>query len=126
MVNDMNPLMTESEIIGLIDSAVEWRKQLFSNDSNEDNLFITVRLKLGNRVRDFSDIKNMRWEYDGTKEDLITTMFDASLKPCYISNVRPITKNTLRVNLKRATHGRDTNYGANTIDKLVSAMKKET
>lgn len=121
----MNPLMTESEIIGLIDSAVEWRKQFIPKDTNEDNLFITVRLKLGNLIRDFSDIKNMRWAHDGTQEDLVATMFDASLKPCYISNVRPITRNTLRVHLKWATHGRDANYGAATIDKLISVMRKE-
>ena len=123
MVNDMNPLMTESEIIGLIDKAVEFRKSL----GDEESMFITVRVKVvPNRWRDYSAIENMRFEYDGTPEDLTVMMFELSLHQCYISNVKPLTYNTLQVNLKRCQHGRDTNFGADTIDKLLSVMTKET
>ena len=122
MVNDMNPLMTESEIIGLIDKAVEFRKSL----GDEDPTFITVRARVvPNMWRDYSAIENMRFVYDGTPEDLTVLMFELSLRQCYISNVKPLTCNTLQVNFKQGLHGRDTNYGAATIDKLISVMRKE-
>lgn len=118
----MNPIMSEPEIIGLIDKAVEFRKSFGDGEST----FITVRVKVvPNMWRDYSAIENMRYEYDGTPEDLTVLMFELSLRQCYISNVKPRTSNTLQVNFKRGLHGRDTNYGADTIDKLISVMRKE-
>ena len=118
----MNPLMSESEILALIDKAVEFRKSL----GDEESTFITVRVKVfPNRWRDYSAIEGMRFEYDGTPEELTVLMFELSLSQCYISNVKPLTHNTLQVNFKWGLHGRDTNFGANTIDKLLSVMRKE-
>ena len=115
----MNPIMSESDILSLIDKAVEFRKSLDDGDST----FITVRLDFGRVWEDFSDFANSPI-YAGTIEDIPTMLFDLSLNQYYISNVKPFSRHTLRVNFKKGLHGRDTNFGVDTIDKLISVMKK--
>lgn len=118
----MNPLMTEAQIINLIDKAVERRRSIDDGEST----FITIRINLfPNRWRDFSAIETMRWEKDGTPEELPSLLFELQLHQCYISNVKMYSKNTLFVNLKRGMYGRDSNFGSDTIDKLLSVMRKE-
>ena len=122
----MNPLMSESEILALIDKASQERIAQASKLDPDPHSFISIRLKVGkNARRDFSDIPSMRWYNDGTKEQLTPTMFDLALHQCYISNVKMLSENTLQVNFKRCQHGRDTNFGVDTIDKLLSVMRKE-
>ena len=122
----MNPLMSESEIIALIDKALQERIEHGSKLDPDSHSFITIRLKVGRYSRrDFSDLPSMRWYNDGTMEQLTLTLFDLALHQCYISNVKILSENTLQVNLKRCQHGRDTNFGADTIDKLLSVMTKE-
>ena len=121
----MNPLMSESEILALIDKALQERIAHGSSQDPDFNSFIAIRLKVGkNTWRDYSDVPSKRWLPGDTKEQLTLTLFDLALHQYYISNVKPLT-HTLRVNFKRCQHGRDTNFGADTIDKLLSVMRKE-
>ena len=122
----MNPLMSESEVLALIDKALQERIAHGSSQDPDSNSFIAIRLKVGkNTWRDYSDVPSKRWLPGATKEQLTLTLFDLALHQYYISNVKPLTHNTLQVNFKRGLHGRDTNFGADTIDKLLSVMRKE-
>ncbi len=117
----MNPLMSEARILELIDEAHNHQMRWSSCDFNSIQFKIRDDKKFRNVY--FSDvIEYCRQSH--RLDEIPSVMFDLSLHQFYISNVKALAYGILRVTFKHCEHGRDTNYGADTIDCLMSVAKR--
>lgn len=115
----MNPLMSEARILELIDKAHNQQKSWSSGSYNFDSVQFKVRFDKEFRTVWFSDANSL-----DSLDEIPVVMFELSIRQFYISNVKAIFPGILRVTFKHCEHGRDTNYGADTIDGLMSVVKK--
>ena len=119
----MNPLMSEARILELIDKAHSQQKKYSSGRHDFNSIQFKIRVDKEFRHVYFSDVIDY-WRQSHRLDEIPSVMFDLSLHQFYISNVKALPSGILRVTFKRCKHGRDTNYGADTIDGLMSVVKK--
>lgn len=122
----VNPLISESRIIELIDQA-ETRRAFYYNLRRKPPPLDVVRIKIGRKAKyfEFSGCAGVTFfSHRGNFDDLVAFLFDLSLRNYYISNVVCTSYLAIQLNLKLCLHGRNTNYGAATLEKLLSVVGK--
>ena len=118
----MNPLMSEARILELIDEAHD--KQMGWTSGSCDFHLIQFKIRFDRVLKSlwFSNVDDY-WLQSYRLDKIALVMFDLSIRQYYISDVKAIPTGILNVNFEHCELGQDTNYGPDTIERLMSKLR---